>query len=137
MFTFHFPGRLDKSGWSIALLTYIPNFCVPSITSFYFTRSPSLCGRIPYLFSGTIGNSTRFLVWCTCVCFYVCSIITDKYCQCIRERILYFYELVCDSILDLCFGPNDIRIIFQIWENTSSVFCNLCCSLEEKIFWIL
>ena len=65
LFTFHFPGRLDKSGWGILLLTHIPNFCVPSITSFYFTCSPGLCGRIPYLFSATIGNSTRFLVWNT------------------------------------------------------------------------
>ena len=49
----------------LVLLTHIPNFCVPSITSFYFTCSPGLCGRIPCLFSGTIGKSTSSFVWNT------------------------------------------------------------------------
>ena len=63
----------------LVLLTHIPNFCVPSITSFYFTCSPGLCGRIPCLLSGTIGNSTSSFVWNTRISFCMCSIITDKY----------------------------------------------------------
>ena len=50
LFTFHFPGRLDKTGSGIALLTHIPNFCGPSIT-FKLTSIPSIRSSIPSLSS--------------------------------------------------------------------------------------
>ena len=66
------------SDWSL-WLTFISYFLVSSITRFYFTHSPSIRCGVPYLFSTSIGHSTRLLVIYTRISFFVEFRITVLY----------------------------------------------------------
>ena len=59
--------------------TLISYFLVTSITCFHFTGSPSIRCSVPYLFSTSIGHSTRLLVIYTRISFFVEFRITVLY----------------------------------------------------------
>ena len=110
-FTLYFPGRLDKTGSGIALLTHIPNFCVPSIT-FKLTSIPCICGSIPSLSSiSGIWNrwSTGSCIRLTRISFFVESRITileSTWSICIGSCIPSFFTISIGNIPSICWSTN-------------------------------
>ena len=102
----------SRSGsWSYGDIwfTLISYFLVSSVTCFDFTHSPSIRCGVPYLFSTSIGHSTRLLVIYTRISFFVESRITileSTWSICIGSCIPSFFTISIGNIPSICWSTN-------------------------------